>query len=337
MHIRNTFTAGMLCAALSASAALAETTLNYSSWLPENHWLNTLAMKPWMAQVADVTGGEVIINQLPKPVGVPADQFDVCRDGLADICVVVVGYTPGRFPLAEAGELPFLGDDVTVAAPGFDAFYRENFLQYDEMAGIFPLTVFKIAPGHVFTKSVPVKSVADFKGLKLRTPGKYGTLALEAVGAVPILKSSTEAYELLAQGVIDGSLMLEESVASTNATDLMHYATLVPGGMFSAVLAVVMNQRAWNSLSEEQRAQIASVSGPELAALFGQGYQEVTIIGREAYTAAGYEITTVEGEFLDELQSALAPLDDAWIEAAKAKGVENGRELLDELRAALQD
>ncbi len=116
-----TIAIAMAMSLVSAGTAASQTsTLRYSSWLPGNHWLNTKVMLPWTAELENATDGRVKIELLPKTVGTPPTQFDVCRDGLADVCVIVAGYTPGRFAATELGELPFMGDDPRVLAPAFD-------------------------------------------------------------------------------------------------------------------------------------------------------------------------------------------------------------------------
>lgn len=321
-----------------AAPAQAERTLRYSSWLPTNHWLNTEAMQPWIAEVTEVTDGAIKVEQLPKSVGAPPAQFDVCRDGLADICVIVVGYTPGRFPLSEVGELPFMGDDPVTMSPEFDSFYREHFLQHNELRGTHPLAFIKTTSGNIYTRAdKPLTSLSDVKGLKLRSPGRVATAELELMGAVPILKSSTEAYELLSTGVIDGSMMLTESVFSTNSIDLLNNGLIVPGGMFSSTLIVVINQGAWDQLTEDERTKISAISGAKLSARFGAAYDAADNVAREAMAKANYTFTTAEGPLLEEIRTVLKPVDDEWIAKATEMGVADAAGLLEKLRNTLAE
>lgn len=328
-----------LCAAfLAAAPAYAERTLRYSSWLPTAHWMNTDAMGPWMEEVEAATNGTVKVEQLPKSVGAPAAQFDVCRDGLADICVIVVGYTPGRFPLAEVGELPFMGDNPRTMSPKFDAFYRDHFLEFGELKGVHPLAFIKSSSGNIFTREdKPLRTLDDVRGLKVRSPGRAATSELELLGAVPVLKSSSEAYELLSTGVIDGSMMLTESVYSTNSLDLLKNALVVPGGFFSSTLIVVINADTWDSLTPEERDQIMSVSGGALSARFGNAYGDADEVSMAAMTEAGYVFTRADGEFLETTKSRLKPLDDDWIARAGELGVPEPDAILDALRATLSE
>ena len=123
-------TAATLAAiALSAQSALAETVIRYSSWLPVNHWYVAGTIVPYLKEIENVTGGRVKVDILPKIVGTPQSQFDVVKEGLADMSWIVVGYTPGRFKLAEMGELPF-GGDSTSTGPAFHRTYMKHFAKH---------------------------------------------------------------------------------------------------------------------------------------------------------------------------------------------------------------
>src|SRR5690606_35882949 len=95
-----------------ADASSAQTVIRYSPWLPPGHAVHEGLLRPWAAEVEKLTEGRVQIEFLPKAVGSPAAQFDVVRDGLADMGVILPGYTPGRFPLLDMGELPLLSSDA---------------------------------------------------------------------------------------------------------------------------------------------------------------------------------------------------------------------------------
>lgn len=324
-------TLGLTLASASANAQV--TTIKYSSWLPGNHWLNTTGMNPWIAEVEKATQGRVKIETLPKTVGTPPSQFDVVQDGLADLSLIVTGYTPGRFELAEMGELPFLGEDPPTMSPIFDRIYRKHLASANEFKGVEVLSIFTIAPGHIFTAKRQIKTIDDMKGLKLRSPGKAGTRTLELMGAVPILKSSTEAYELLSTGVIDGSLMLLESVKSTNSIGLLHYGTLVPGGLFNAVLAVIVNADKWKTISPADQKAIMAVSADKLARSIGIAYAAADKVGVDAMKEAKYVLEPASPALLAAMKKTLAPVEEEWVAKAKKKGIANPAAVLGEFRS----
>ena len=178
--------------AASHAPATAQTTLKYSNWLPAGQAMRVEVIEPWIAEVAKVTQGRVKIDTLPKVVGSVTAQFDVARDGQADLVVFIPGYTPNRFDILEVAQLPFMGDDPERLAPVVDRFYRKNLASYNELRGVHPLSVYVVSPGQLFNRVRPIKTLADFKGLKMRSPQASATQALTLLGAVPVSKPVSE-------------------------------------------------------------------------------------------------------------------------------------------------
>lgn len=328
------YTLSGLCLTMAAATAQAQVVLKYSSWLPPAHWLNVTGVLPWAAEVERATQGRVKVEMLPKTVGTPPTQFDVVRDGLADVGLIVTGYTPGRFELAEMGELPFLGEDPIVMSPAFDRVYRKHFAAANEFRGTEVLSIFTIAPGHIFTAKKQIKSIDDMKGLKLRSASATGTRALTLVGAVPILKSSTEAFEMLSTGAIDGSLMLQETVKSTNSLGLLRYGLLIPGGLFNSSLTILVNSDKWKQIPAADQKAIMAVSGDRLAANIGKAYAAADQAAVEAMKEAKYVVERANPQLNAAFRKAMAPIEDEWMAKARKKGIADPAAALADLRAA---
>lgn len=328
---------GLAAATLVVTAGMAFTqdvVLRYSSWLPPNHHVNVNAMYPWFAEIEKVTDGRVRVEVLPKVVGTAASQFDVIRDGLADISFIVAGYTPGRFPLAEMGEMSWVGNDARLFAPIFNDVYNEYMLKAGEFEGVKLMTIFSNSPGNIATVDKPVRSMADLKGLKLRSTGPWTTSVLNAVGAIPILKSSNEAFEMMSTGVIDGSLGQRETVKNMNMMDLIHHYTIIPGGLFSAGLAVIMNEDAWNRISPADQAAIEAISNDKLAAAMGKSFHDADAAAEaEMRARPGIEISVADDAFLADLHKVTDQLEQEWAVRARAKGVADPLAVLAEFHA----
>lgn len=331
---RLSFALAGLTLALGSTVAGAQTvTIKYSSWVPSNHWVVTVPVTPYLQEIEKVTEGRVKVEVLPKMVGTPQSQFDVVRDGLADMSWIVTGYTPGRFKLAEMAELPFGGEGVAMF-PAFHRTYMKHFAKQNEFKGVELLGVWSVSAIHVATRAKAVATVEDFKGAKLRTAGDLATRQLTSLGGVPILKSAAEAYEMLSSGAIDGSLMMPETVVSTNALGLLKNYTIVPGGFVGApAQAMIINPDVWAKISPKDQAAIRAISGEKLATRFGEAYQKVNQGGMDAMKKAGYNIQEVNPQVLTQLKDKFKSSETDWIAAAKSKGVADPAAVLAEYRA----
>lgn len=329
------FSTALLLAASACAAAAQTVTIRYSSWLPTTHWILADPIVPYLHEIEKVTEGRVKVDVLPKMVGTPPTQFDVVRDGLADMSWFVIGYTPGRFKLAEMGELPFGGDSAAMY-PAFQRVYAKHFARHNEFKGVEMLGIWAVNPSHVGTRTKPVRTADDFKGIKLRTAGETATRALTLLGGVPILKNSAEAFEMLSTGAIDGSMLIPETVVGSNLLGLLKHYTVIPGGIAATVHGMAINPDKWSQISAKDQQAIRGISGEKLALAFGRAFEKQNRASFEAMKKAGYTIDEVSPAVASQLKENLKPIENDWVQAAKAKGVTDPAAVLNEYRAEIQ-
>jgi TRAP-type C4-dicarboxylate transport system substrate-binding protein len=323
---------GMLCA---QDAAAQTTVLKYSNWLPPGQAMRVEVVEPWIAEVEKVTQGRVKIDTAPKVVGSVPAQFDVARDGQADLVIFIPGYTPNRFDVLEVLQLPFMSDNPEAFAPAADRFFRKNLASFNEFKGVHPLSVYVVSPGQLFNSKRALKTLADFKGLKMRSPQPSATQALTLLGAVPVSKPVSETYELLASGVLDGTFMPPESIPAFKLTELVPYATIVPGAIYNTVLVLGINEDKWKSLSQADRDAITRISGDAFAKGIGRAYASGDKAAFDTMRKAGKSVETLPAPVVAEMKKVLAPIERDWIEKVKKKGVADPQKMIDQLRADL--
>ncbi|HVZ44186.1 MAG TPA: TRAP transporter substrate-binding protein [Ramlibacter sp.] len=322
-------------ALLPTIAAAQTTVLRYSNWLPPGHAMRVKVIEPWIAEVEKVTQGRVKIDTLPKVIGTVPSQFDVAADGQADLVVFVNGYTPGRFEISEVLELPFTSDNAEVYSAFAYRFYTQHLAQYGEYKGVHPLSLFVVGTGHIFNNKRPVRSIGDLRGMKLRTPQAGVTQSLLLLGAVPVSKPISELYELLSGGSLDGTLLVPESVASFKLVDSLPYATIVPGALYNTILTLGINDAKWQGIRADDREAISKISGEAFARKVGRAYMEGDEATWATYRKMGRTIETASPAMVQEIRTALKPVEVTWIEKAKRKGVANPEKLLETMRSEL--
>ena len=321
-------------APITAAQAQAQTVLNYSSWFPETHSTNTV-LKAWIEEVEAATEGRVSVEYLPKTVRSPRDQFDVVTGGLADLVIVLPGYTPGRFPVLEIGELPLLVEtDEATLAPVFYKLYEEELAAAEPFKGAKVLTTWASAPTHITTKPGPITSMEQMQGLKIRAPSDTAGKVVTAMGGVTVQKPVTEIYELASSGIVDGTFFSYGPMISWKTKDIFENVTLVPGGMGQSVIAVLMNQAKFDALSPEDQKAIMSVSGEKLAQAFGAAWQNDEDVALKEL--GNLKVTQAPAEFVDAFTKAIAPVEEAWVEKAKAAGLPDPAATLAKFREDLK-
>lgn len=308
--------------AIMATVSQAETRLTMSSWLPSGHPLVKDVMVPWAASVEEATEGRVKVLMLPSALGHPKVHYDIARDGQADITYSAHGYTPGRFELYKMVEFPFGGNSAEATSVAYWHVYNKYLKQADEHKGVKLLGLFTHGPGHIHNSKRTVNSASDLEGLKLRVGGGIMNDIVSDLGAVTIQKPSSSIYQLMSNGVADGTLFPLESVAAFNIQDKATHTTLVPGGMYNFSFFLVMNSERFEHLSKEDQEAIESVSGEAFAHLAGRMWDTEDAKGLEVMRANGNEIITADEAFMDEIRAASAPLEAEWLKEAAEMGVD---------------
>jgi TRAP-type C4-dicarboxylate transport system substrate-binding protein len=324
-------------AALVGSAftlpAQAQTTLTYSSWVPPTHHL-TLWQQNWAADLEKATGGRIKTQSLPKHPAAAPGTFDAVRDGLMDFSYVTASYTPARHILPLMAELPGAGGTAEINSVAFSRIHWKYFQKVGEYNGVKLMAVWTHGPGQMFTKK-PIKTLADFRNMKIRTGGGIAEAVANALGASAFVKPAPESYELLNSGVADGVFFPFESVVSFKLDKVIGQATVFPGGLYSSSFGFFMNEDKWNKLSKQDQDIVEKMSGEAAARSNGKSWDNADKLGLDALKAAGANIVTADAAMRAEAQKRSGPIIEDWIKKASAK-VPNAKAILDEFHAELK-
>lgn len=320
--------AGLACLSGAASGR-AETTLTISTWAPPNHLMSKVVVQGWAEEVEKATQGRVKFRMLAKHPSAPPGAFDAVRDGLVDATFTGPNYTPARHIVTELGELPGGGATSYINSVAFNRIYWRHLDKANEFKGVRLMGLFTHGPGQIFNTKRPINSLADLKGLKMRTGGGSAEKLARALGITSIVKPAPESYELLSTGVADGIFFPMESIPSFKLETLVKHVTTFPGGVYSVAFALIMNEDKWVKLPKADQDAILSVSGEHLAKRAGKAWDAADLVGLEQTRKAGISIVEAKPEFVAEFRSKSAALEQDWIKAVAAKGVDGAKALAD--------
>jgi TRAP-type C4-dicarboxylate transport system substrate-binding protein len=179
------------------------------------------------------------------------------RHGVADIGLVTPIYARGGTQLirAQAGfyggahtfeEQTALYRCLVAADPEFDR----------ELHGLEILAVQGGNLPGIVTRSRPVRSLADLRGLRLRAPSELLSV-LEDLGADPVDMPMGEVYSTLAKGVLDGVVAPADTLKSLHFAEVAHYfnTIAIPRGAYASR---AMSTRRWARLSPNDRQLLES-------------------------------------------------------------------------------
>lgn len=318
-------------AGLANSADAQEIVLRFNRWVPATHHFQTRIMGVWAERVATATKGRVKVEFTAASLGAPSRQFDLSLTGVADLTAGNQAYTPERFVVSRIAELPFLGDNAEALSVAQWRVQEKYLYKANEYRGTKLLAVFNNGPSEIFTTKKPINTVADLKGLKLRTSLGTGTEISTALDIVQVSGPITDAYEMLSRGIADGTTLAPDSIRSFQLDKSLQYQTRVPGGLYNSAFFLVMNEAKWKSLPPDIQQQIMSVSGETMARESGRVWDDQDRMANEQFAHSGMKTMTLSDSALKELKTRLAGIEETWIKQAEAKGVD-GRAALEMFR-----
>lgn len=318
----------MALAGMLRPVAAQTTELRFNWWIPPTHMQRTLIADPWAKAVEEATQGRVKISFTTTSLGPPPRQFDLVRDGIADVAVAAHGYNPDRFVLAPAVELPFVGNSAEALSVALWRAQEKFFAARNEFEGVKLLGVYTHGPGGVWTRDKIIKSMDDFKGLKVRSGGGAQDEAVKLLGAVAITSPAPTSYEILSKGVADATVFDYNGVPSFKLEKIVKNFLEFPGGLYVASFYYVINEAKFATLSKADQEAVVKVSGEALAKLGGRAWDKVDKDAAAQFPGWGITVTKAEGQLLADMKAALKPLEDKYIATVKEKRGLDGAEIM---------
>lgn len=320
---------------LGGGMAAAETVLTISSWAPPNHLMTRTVTQGWAADVEKATQGRVKFRMLAKHPSSPPGAFDAVRDALVDVSFTGPNYTPARHVVTMLPELPGGGATSLINSVAFNRIYWKHLHKAGEFNGVKLLSIFTHGPGHMFNTKRPINTLADLRGLKIRTGGGIAEKTAQALDLSSLVKPAPDSYELLSTGIADGVFFPLESVPGFKLESVVKYGTLFPGGFYSVTFAFIMNEAAWNKLAKADQDIVMSVSGEALARRAGAAWDAADRAAEETMRKAGVQISDASPALVADIRKRAESIERDWIKSVGAKGID-GAAVLEAFRAELK-
>lgn len=317
--------------AFTSSFAEAQTVIRISSWAPPTHFVNANIFPEWGAELEKATEGRVK-TKIEYNLASPPKQFDVVRDGVADMTWIFHGYNT-RFVATQVVEFPGLGTSGEAAAAAYWQVHQKYLAKANEHRGVMLIGLNSHGPAVIHTKT-EIKSIDDLKGLKIRVPGGVGSLVGEKLGVTAVKLPAPKVYESLASGVADGVFMPMETQKSFRLKEVVKFVTEMPGGLYYGSFGYLFNPKTFAKLSKKDQAAVMKLSGMHLAKL-GKYWDLADDVGRADALKSGTKISMASDTMRDAYYARVKPLEEDWIK--KVAKWFDGRAALTELRQLAKD
>ncbi|MBQ0957877.1 TRAP transporter substrate-binding protein [Ideonella sp. 4Y11] len=326
--------ATLLLGALPAQAQV--TTIKFSHFLAPNSNFHKNVAEPWCAAIEKDSGGKLKCQLYPalQLGGTPPQLADQVKNGVADVVWTSPSYSTGRFPRTEALELPFsLPPGGLAGSKAMWEYYQKH--GQEDFKDFKVLAIFSASNVVMSTASKPILTVDGFKGVKLRSPSRFSSLFLTALGGTPVNMPIAQVTESVSKGVIDGAMAPWEVLPATKIDEVTKYhmeGQPNQPGFTQTPMAVLMNKAKFESLPADLKAVIDKHSGAALVELTGKVWDTGNDEARKKMTAQGNKVLVIKDADYAAMKTAAASVEADWIKQATAKGLD-GKKLAAEVHA----
>jgi len=320
MSMRHILRAICCVALLAGQACRAErpiTKLEFSGILPAHDKLSQV-LEEWCRDLGRRSGGSIQATYYPGGILTPATQiFDSVTTGIADIGFGPMGMTPGRFPLTEVMEQPLgIGSSVMMTRLSNGFFRAFKPMELEQVKVLFFLSA---SPGLLHTQR-PVRKLEDLSGMKIRCLGGNAAKVLEALGAVSIVIPTSDTYDALRKGIVDGVVAAWDSLETLKWGEILHYTTVSRYASVGAPGLVFMNKARWNSLPVEMQDIINQMSD-EYAEKLSRIWDEKDQNTIRKWSAKDHVSIYLSSEEEKRWERAVLPLYEALVQEKSARGL----------------
>jgi TRAP-type C4-dicarboxylate transport system substrate-binding protein len=313
--------------ALAATGAEAQDRtfeLKLSHFLPSSHPLHK-AMEDWGGSIERASNGTIKYKIYPaQQLGKAFDQYDMARDRIADVSLVVPSYQPGRFPIIAAGELPFIISAAKGGSQALDTWYRKY--AGNEMRDVKFCLAFVHYPG-AFHANRKIMVPDDVRGVKVRPANATVASFVTQLGGTNVQASAPEVRDMLEKGVAEAVTFPPGTAVFFGIDRILKYHMDAP--LYTTAFAFAINKATYEAMSAAQKQVIDEHCTSDWAGRVAGPFDEFERAGDAKLRTEQSGIYELTSDQLALWKKAAEPLEKSWAETARKVGVDPGTAMND--------
>jgi TRAP-type C4-dicarboxylate transport system substrate-binding protein len=320
---RRTFVAGTLATSAAAvlpwRAAAAAEEIKLHSFVPPTHVIWAEVLTPWSQELARRSNNQLTVRLFPSMQlgGKPPELYRQTVQGIADATFTLPGYTSADFPMMALTELPGTAesaDDGTRKLwAHFDKFLARDFKDTKV------LMLWNSDSASLMSKSKPIRTIDDLKGMKIRTPSAAQSAQLTALGATPIDMPVTQIYNSLDRGVIDATMIPMSAALDFKLIEVAKYFT-VNAPLGRSPFVVALNKNRYDKLPADLKKIVDDTTGLQLSLKGAASYDRQNNAAIDA-VKKDRELITLSADERKRWQDAFRPLIQQKAEEGEKAGL----------------
>jgi TRAP-type C4-dicarboxylate transport system substrate-binding protein len=236
-------------------------------------------------------------------------QFSALRKGALDMSLVPISYSGGEVPELNIGLMPALVPSYEAGAAWKTSEAGKLLTKVLEDKGVVMVSWVWQAGG-VASRSKPLVTPADAKGLKVRGGSREMDMMLKQAGASVISLPSNEIYAAMQTGAMDAAMTSSTSFISFKLEEIAKHLTTGRDKTYWFMLEPLMiSKQVFDALPKSERDAIMEV-GAEMEKFGTEAAKADDKLVAEVYSKAGAKVYDINTDVLKQWQAIAR--DTAW-------------------------
>jgi TRAP-type transport system periplasmic protein len=282
-------------------------------------YYHTVNYNAWGAKVKEKSGGRMEIRVHPASSLYPGPELiPAVLDGRTEVGTILASYLTDVFLEMGPLELPFMTSSVTEhkkAAMQLRSFYTEMLAK----KGLKLLAIGTWPSQQIFS-SVPIRTVADWQGKKIRVYGADSSNVTRILGGSPVSIAFGEVYSALEKRTVDGAM-----TSATNAEPMKFFEVAKYLDYWYLAGAaqewLVANQKAWDALPKDlQQVVLDSIKETNLEEKEWSDAASADEKTRKRLPELGMTIVDPPKDELEKARKAARGAWDTWLQRTGPDG-----------------
>lgn len=291
--------------------------MNFANFYSSAHKI-TGVLKKWAREVEKRTNGRVKITFYDgQSLCKVSSTYEMITNGTVEIGNFWPTYQSGTFPISGVANIPFMLEGPRQGGPTMWEFYKGCPEFQKELSKIKPLILHTTDIKNFHTVSKLIRTLEDFKGMRMGCGAGVDTKVLTLLGATPIqTRSTSDLYLALQRGTADGIYLPWAYLKASKMMDLVHDHTIVNMAVVPGVIG--MNKQLWDSLPADIKKVFNDLSLSTSAfcgyvlANYGDSIKKEMKQRGDTF----YKLPSAEKK---KFVKAVAPMLNSWKELIKVK------------------
>lgn len=240
------------------------------------------------------------------------------NDGRSHLAPIYSGWDSNAYKLAQGLQLPGLFPNSEIATLVSEQLYDKYFRADVERQGIL-MGRMKASGGYHIFSMAPVRSRADFKGLRVGTTEGVEADVMRALGAIPVSLSSLEMNPALSEGRVDAMHLADGSAEVFGIGKVARYRTAL--SLVRQNLEFGMSKAAWSALPTDLKTIVDVWLRAEAQAETQVFYRVAGARARDRFKAGGMQFVNLSVAEFGRVFEATRPVVDAFAAKEEARGL----------------